>query len=98
MTKQQLVKEISKRADYTTKSVKEMLAALEEAVIAALRKEGRVELPGLVILKVVKTRATKAGNRVIFGVTKRVGAKPAQLKVKARAKKTLKEAVVKGKK
>lgn len=98
MTKMELVREISKKTDYSVASVRAMLAAMEAAIVSALKKSGKVEVPGVAILKVVRTKATKAGQRRIFGEMRRVAAKPASLKVKVRAKKTLKDAVMSGKK
>jgi nucleoid DNA-binding protein len=98
MKKTELIKAVAKKADYTTASVREMLTALEEVVVEALKKSGRVEIPGVVILKLAHTKARKAGTRTIFGVTRKVGAKAAGLKVKARVKKTVQEQVTASKK
>lgn len=93
MKKGELIKAMVKRTDYTAASIKEVLGALEEIVVEALQKSGKVEIPGLVIVKVVRTKATKAGKKVIFGELRKVPAKPAGIKVKARVKKTVQQAV-----
>ena len=93
MKKGELIKALVKKTDYTSASIKEVLSALEAVVTEALQKSGRVEVPGVAILKVVRTKATKATMKSIFGEMRRVPAKPAATKVKARVKATLQKAV-----
>jgi nucleoid DNA-binding protein len=93
MKKGELIKAMVKKTEYSAAVIKEILSALEETVTEALQKSGKVEIPGVAILKVVRTKAQKATTKVVFGEQRRVAAKAASIKVKARVKKVMQEAV-----
>merc|ERR1719156_360356 len=67
-----------------------VLDALAELAMKEVKK-GKFTIPGLVMIKTRKKKATKAGKREIFGKMVKVKAKPARTIVKAYAVKALKD-------
>lgn len=98
LSKTALVAQIAEQTGVEAKSVKAVLAALDSAILGSVNKKGvgTFTLPGLLKLDVVKVPA-KPKRKGIDPFTKleRVfAAKPASVKVKARALKKLKDAAL----
>ncbi|MBB4730528.1 HU family DNA-binding protein [Xanthomonas arboricola] len=97
-TKSALIKHLAEQTDTETKTVKAVLAALENTVLGSLSKRGIGEfsLPGLAKFQAHKVPA-KPKRKGINPFTKEevvFAAKPATLKVKVRPLKKLKDAAL----
>ena len=96
-TKTALTAHLAEQAAVEAKAVRAVLAALESAVLGSVHKKGAGEfsLLGLVKIDVRQVPATKKrfGKDPFSGEERWFAAKPATVKVKARALKKLKDAV-----
>ncbi len=97
-SKTDLVKHIADQTSVEPKAVKAVLAALETTILGSVHKKGvgAFVLPGLLKLDVVKIPA-KPKRKGIDPFTKQervFAAKPASVKIKARALKKLKDAAL----
>ncbi len=98
LSKTALVNQIAEQAGVEAKSVKAVLSALDAAILGSVNKKGvgTFTLPGLLKLDVVKVPA-KPKRKGIDPFTKEervFAAKPASVKIKARALKKLKDAAL----
>ncbi len=98
LNKTTLIAQLVEQSGVEAKSVKAVLAALEAATVASMNKKGVGEftLPGLLKVITVKVPA-KPKRKGINPFTKQeqvFAAKPASVKVKIRALKKLKDAVL----
>ncbi len=98
LNKTTLVALLAEQAGVEPKAVKAVLAALESAILGSVHKKGAggFTLPGLLKLDVVKV-AAKPKRKGIDPFTKQervFAAKPASVKIKARALKKLKDAAL----
>lgn len=98
LSKTALVSHIAEQTGVETKSVKAVLAALDATILGSVNKKGAgtFTLPGLLKLDVVKV-AAKPKRKGIDPFTKQervFAAKPATVKIKARALKKLKDAAL----
>ncbi|MGS0891610.1 HU family DNA-binding protein [Burkholderia stagnalis] len=95
-TKASLAVHIAERAAVEVKAVKAVLAALENVVLGSVHKKGAGEftLPGLLKIsaQVVPAKKKRFGKDPFTGVERWFPAKPASVRVKARALKKLKDA------
>jgi len=98
LNKSNLVARISEQSGVESKSVKAVLAALEEATLTSVSKKGVGEftLPGLmkVVAQKVPAKPKRFGKNPFTGQDQWFAAKPATVKVKVRALKKLKDAVL----
>jgi len=98
LNKSTLVARISEQSGVESKSVKAVLAALEEATLTSVSKKGVGEftLPGLmkVVAQKVPAKPKRFGKNPFTGQDQWFAAKPATVKVKVRALKKLKDAVL----
>ena len=98
LNKSTLVARISEHSGVESKSVKAVLAALEEATLTSVSKKGVGEftLPGLmkVVAQKVPAKPKRFGKNPFTGQDQWFAAKPATVKVKVRALKKLKDAVL----
>lgn len=98
LSKTALVQHIAKQANVEPRSVKVVLAALEATILGSVNKKGvgTFALPGLLKVIAVKVPA-KPKRKGIDPFTKQervFAAKPATVKIKARALKKLKDAAL----
>ncbi|MFT3815580.1 MAG: HU family DNA-binding protein [Acidovorax sp.] len=98
LSKTALVNQIAEQAGVEAKTVKAVLVALDAAILGSVNKKGvgTFTLPGLLKLDVVKVPA-KPKRKGIDPFTKEervFAAKPASVKIKARALKKLKDAAL----
>jgi nucleoid DNA-binding protein len=95
-TKASLAAYLSQQADVEPKSVKAVLAALEGVILGAVHKKGAGEftLPGLlkVTAQAVPAKKRRFGKDPFTGEERWFDAKPASVRIKARALKKLKDA------
>ncbi|WP_430507368.1 HU family DNA-binding protein [Burkholderia sp. BCCCDS15] len=95
-TKASLATHIAERAAVEVKAVKAVLVALENVVLGSVHKKGAGEftLPGLlkITAQVVPAKKKRFGKDPFTGEERWVPAKPASVRVKARALKKLKDA------
>ena len=95
-TKASLATHIAERAAVEVKAVKAVLAALENVVLGSVHKNGAGEftLPGLlkITAQVVPAKKKRFGKDPFTGQERWFPAKPASVRVKARALKKLKDA------
>ena len=95
-TKAALVEHLATQSGVEPKGVKAVLAALEVTVLGAVHKKGHGEftLPGLLKIGVQKIEAKKKrfGKDPFSGQDRWFPAKPASVRIKARALKKLKDA------
>ncbi|AIO39080.1 MULTISPECIES: HU family DNA-binding protein [Burkholderia] len=95
-TKASLATHIAERAAVEVKAVKAVLAALENVVLGSVHKKGAGEftLPGLlkITAQVVPAKKKRFGKDPFTGEERWFPAKPASVRVKARALKKLKDA------
>ncbi len=95
-TKASLASHIAERAAVELKAVKAVLAALESAVLGSIHKKGAGEftLPGLlkITAQAVPAKKKRFGKDPFTGEERWFPAKPASVRVKARALKKLKDA------
>ncbi|CAJ6784123.1 histone-like DNA-binding protein [Burkholderia pseudomallei] len=95
-TKASLATHIAERAAVEVKAVKAVLAALENVVLGSIHKKGAGEftLPGLlkITAQAVPAKKKRFGKDPFTGAERWFPAKPASVRVKARALKKLKDA------
>ncbi len=95
-TKVTLAAHLAEQSQVEPKAVKAVLAALESVVLGAVHKKGAGEftLPGLLKLSVQSVPAKKKrfGKDPFTGLDRWFDAKPASVRIKARALKKLKDA------
>jgi nucleoid DNA-binding protein len=98
LNKSALVAHLVASTGVESKSVKAVLAALEETTLSAVSKKGAGEftLPGLmkVVAQKVPAKPKRFGKNPFTGQEQWFAAKPATVKVKIRALKKLKDAVL----
>lgn len=98
LNKTSLVAHIAESTGVEAKSIRAVLAALEETTLAAMNKKGVGEftLPGLlkIITQKVPAKPKRFGKNPFTGEEQWFAAKPATVKVKVRALKKLKDAVL----
>jgi nucleoid DNA-binding protein len=98
LNKSALVAHLVASTGVESKSVKAVLAALEETTLSAVSKKGAGEftLPGLmkVVAQKVPAKPKRFGKNPFTGEEQWFAAKPATVKVKIRALKKLKDAVI----
>ncbi len=98
LNKSALVAHLADTTGLESKSVKAVLAALEETTLSAVSKKGAGEftLPGLmkVVAQKVPAKPKRFGKNPFTGEEQWFAAKPATVKVKIRALKKLKDAVL----
>jgi nucleoid DNA-binding protein len=98
LNKSALVAHLVAATGVESKSVKAVLAALEETTLSAVSKKGAGEftLPGLmkVVAQKVPAKPKRFGKNPFTGEEQWFAAKPATVKVKIRALKKLKDAVI----
>jgi DNA-binding protein HU-beta len=94
-TRAGILAQISKETDLSRKQISQVFDSLSASIEKSLRSHGLFTLPGLLKMKVVKRRATKArpGVNPFTGEKMLFKAKPASKKVRIAALKTLKEFV-----
>lgn len=94
--KSSLLAHLVAQTQLDAKTVKTVLAHLENTIVSALHKKGAGEftLPGLLKVSAIQVPATKKrfGKNPFTGVDQWFAAKPASVKVKVRALKKLKDA------
>lgn len=97
-TKSGLATHLAERSSVEPKAVKAVLAALEATLLGAVHKKGAGEftLPGLLKIGVQQVPAKKKrrGKDPFTGVEREFAAKPATVRIKARALKKLKDAAL----
>jgi nucleoid DNA-binding protein len=95
-TKASLANHVAERAGVEPKSVKAVLAALEDTILGSVHKKGAGEftLSGLLKISVqaVPAKKKRFGKDPFTGEERWFPAKPASVRVKARALKKLKDA------
>lgn len=95
-TKASLATHIAERAAVEVKAVKAVLTALENVVLGSVHKKGAGEftLPGLlkITAQIVPAKKKRFGKDPFTGEERWFPAKPASVRVKARALKKLKDA------
>lgn len=95
-TKASLATHIAERAEVELKTVKTVLATLENVILGSIHKKGAGEftLPGLlkITAQVVPAKKKRFGKDPFTGEERWFPAKPASVRVKARALKKLKDA------
>ncbi|AOJ06458.1 HU family DNA-binding protein [Burkholderia mayonis] len=95
-TKASLAAHIAERAEVELKAVKAVLTALENAILGSIHKKGAGEftLPGLLKIsaQTVPAKKKRFGKDPFTGEERWFPAKPASVRVKARALKKLKDA------
>jgi nucleoid DNA-binding protein len=98
LNKSALVAHLVGATGLEAKAVKAVLAALEETTLSAVSKKGAGEftLPGLmkVVAQKVPAKPKRFGKNPFTGEEQWFAAKPATVKVKIRALKKLKDAVI----
>jgi nucleoid DNA-binding protein len=98
MSRTELARHVSEQSGVSLKETKAVLAALENAILGAVHKKGaRVfTMPGLLKITAVAVAAKKArmGKDPFTGQERMFAAKPASVKIKARALKKLKDAAL----
>jgi nucleoid DNA-binding protein len=98
LNKSSLVAHLVETTGVESKSVKAVLAALEGTTLAAVNKKGAGEftLPGLlkIVAQKVPAKPKRFGKNPFTGEDQWFAAKPATVKVKVRALKKLKDAVL----
>merc|ERR1712226_1101692 len=67
--------------------------ALAEVGAAQVKSAGKFVIPGLVMIKTRRKKATKAGKRMMFGKEVKIKAKPAKTVVKAFPRSALKKLI-----
>ena len=96
LTKSGLIAHLSAQSGVEAKSVKAVMAALEDAVTASIHKKGagQFTLPGLLKITAlaVAAKPKRKGKDPFTGVERVFAAKPASVRVKVRPLKKLKDA------
>ncbi len=90
MTKSEMIQAIADKSGVVKKDVKKVTDAFTEVIIATLKKEKKVKLPGLGILA-VKHRKARVGRNPMTGASINI---PAKKVVKMRIAKDLKASVL----
>jgi nucleoid DNA-binding protein len=97
-TKASLAAHLAERAAVEPKSVKAVLAALEDTILGSVHKKGAGEftLSGLlkIVVQAVPAKKKRFGKDPFTGEERWFPAKPASVRIKARALKKLKDAAV----
>ncbi|MCS4510274.1 HU family DNA-binding protein [Xylophilus ampelinus] len=97
-TKSALALHLAEQSGVEAKAVKAVMAALESAILGSVHKRGQGEftLPGLLKIGVQKVDAKKKrfGKDPFSGEERWFPAKPASVRIKARALKKLKDAAL----
>merc|ERR1719217_966306 len=70
-----------------------VLDALADVGSAQVKSAGKFVIPGLVMIKTRRKKASKAGKRLMFGKEVKVAAKPAKTVVKAFPRSALKQLI-----
>lgn len=95
-TKASLAAHLAERASVEPKSVKAVLAALEDTILGSVHKKGAGEftLSGLlkIVVQAVPAKKRRFGKDPFSGEERWFPAKPASVRIKARALKKLKDA------
>jgi len=95
-TKASLAAHLAERAAIEPKSVKAVLAALEDTILGSVHKKGAGEftLSGLlkIVVQAVPAKKKRFGKDPFTGEDRWFPAKPASVRIKARALKKLKDA------
>ena len=95
-TKASLAAHLAERAAVEPKSVKAVLAALEDTILGSVHKKGAGEftLSGLlkIVVQAVPAKKKRFGKDPFSGEERWFPAKPASVRIKARALKKLKDA------
>jgi len=95
-TKASLAAHLAERAAVEPKSVKAVLAALEDTILGSVHKKGAGEftLSGLlkIVVQAVPAKKKRFGKDPFTGEERWFPAKPASVRIKARALKKLKDA------
>jgi nucleoid DNA-binding protein len=95
-TKASLAAHVAERAGVEAKAVKAVLAALEDTILGSVHKKGAGEftLSGLlkIVVQAVPAKKKRFGKDPFTGEERWFPAKPASVRVKARALKKLKDA------
>jgi nucleoid DNA-binding protein len=98
LSKSELTRHLAEQSGVETKAVKAVMAALEAAVLASIHKKGagQFTLPGLVRVtaQAVAAKPKRFGKDPFTGAERWFPAKPATVRVKARALKKVKDAAV----
>lgn len=97
-TKSELAKHLAEQTGVEPKSVKSVLAALEATILGSIHKKGAgsFTLPGLlkVTAQAVAAKKKRFGKDPFSGEERWFPAKPATVRIKARALKKLKDAAL----
>ena len=97
-TKASLAAHLAERASVEPKSVKAVLAALEDTILGSVHKKGAGEftLSGLlkIVVQAVPAKKRRFGKDPFTGEERWFPAKPASVRVKVRALKKLKDAAL----
>lgn len=98
MSKSELARHLSESSGVEPRSVKAVLAALETTLLGAMHKKGArlFVLPGLlkVTAQAVAAKPKRQGKDPFTGETRWFAAKPASVRIKARALKKLKDSAL----
>ncbi|OLP91684.1 Major basic nuclear protein 2 [Symbiodinium microadriaticum] len=89
--KGEIAGQLADSAGLKKSEVMQLLDALADIGTKELKKAGKFTLPGLVMIKTRKKKATKAGKRMMFGKEVKVKAQPAKTVVKAFPVKAVKD-------
>jgi len=97
-SKSELARHLSERSGVEPKSVKAVLAAMEATILGAMHKKGArlFVLPGLlkVTAQAVPAKPKRKGKDPFTGEERWFNAKPASVRIKARALKKLKDSAL----
>mmetsp|Transcript_29960 Transcript_29960/g.70584 ORF Transcript_29960/g.70584 Transcript_29960/m.70584 type:complete len:118 (-) Transcript_29960:185-538(-) len=89
--KGEIASQLAESAGLKKSEVMQLLDALADIGTKELKKAGKFTLPGLVMIKTRKKKATKGGKRMMFGKEVKVKAQPAKTVVKAFPVKAVKD-------
>ena len=81
--KGEIAAQLAEGAGLKKSEVMKLLDSLADIGTKELKKAGKFTLPGLVMIKTRKKKATKAGKRMMFGKEVKIKAQPAKTVVKA---------------
>merc|ERR1719446_1910454 len=93
ITKGGIADAIAGTCELKKSEVSKVLDALSEIGAEQVKSAGKFVIPGLVMIKTKKKKATKAGKRMMFGKEVKVAAKPAKTVVKAFPVSALKKSI-----
>ena len=91
MTKSEILTTLATKSNLKKKEIETVMMALEELILATLKKEGKIKLDGLGVFQ-LKDRPARMARNPATGEMVKVAAKRV---VKFRVVKSLKEAVLK---